>query len=232
MSPIKKYWRIAAFDVAAPLAAIGGLLLIGQIFDWALWTVSLCSILVLIVVEGMVVNFLLMRRDAVTVGIDDDRPGLRLAVVSLAAVALLAAAVLGYLRWTRPDQDLTADSAEVVQIAGALAEAAATVSPTDPNASIEKAAALMAPERVNAFRESIGRTTTDMANQNIAVQAQMLSAGVEAIGPSMARVVVVLRSTQSVANDQVKQIVVPLRVTLSKLSGQWLVQEVGPIHAR
>lgn len=232
MSPIKKYWRIAAFDVAAPLAAIGGLLLIGQIFDWALWTVSLCSILVLIVVEGMVVNFLLMRRDAVTVGTDDDRPGLRLAVVSLAAVALVAAAVLGYLRWTRPDQDLTADSAEVVQIAVALAEDAATVSPTDPNASIEKAAALMAPERVNAFRESIGRTATDMANQNIAVQAQMLSAGVEAIGPSMARVVVVLRSTQSVANDQVKQIVVPLRVTLSKLSGQWLVQEVGPIHAR
>lgn len=232
MSPIKKYWRIATFDVAAPLAAIGGLLLIGQIFDWALWTVSLCSILVLIVVEGMVVNFLLMRRDAVTVGTDDDRPGLRLAVVSLAAVALVAAAVLGYLRWTRPDQDLTADSAEVVQIAVALAEDAATVSPTDPNASIEKAAALMAPERVNAFRESIGRTATDMANQNIAVQAQMLSAGVEAIGPSMARVVVVLRSTQSVANDQVKQIVVPLRVTLSKLSGQWLVQEVGPIHAR
>jgi hypothetical protein len=225
-------WRVLAFDIAAPLAAIGGLLLVGLMLDWQLWWVSVCSVLILLIVEGMVVNFLLLRRDAVTVGTDDDRPGLRLGVVSLAAAALAAAAVLGYLRWTEPDQQLEADSGDVVKTAVAMAEAAATVSPANPEASIEKAATFMVPDRVNAFKESIGRTATEMANRNIAVDAQTLSAGVEALGPSAARVAVVLRSVQSVANQQVKQAVVPVRVTLTKRGGQWMVLEMSPIHAR
>jgi len=35
-----------------------------------------------------------------------------------------------------------------------------------------------------------------------------------------------------VANQQVKQSVVPVRVTLTKRGGQWLVLEMSPIHAR
>jgi len=225
-------WRVLAVDIAAPLATIGGLLLIGLMLDWPLWWVSVCSVLVLLIVEGMVVNFLLLRRDAVTVGTDDERPGLRLGVVVLAATAVVAAAVLGHLRWTEPDRALEADSGEVVKTAVAMAEAAATVSPADPDSSIEKAAAFMVPDRVNAFRESIGRTATEMANRNIAVEAQALSAGVEALGPSAARVAVVLRSTQTVANQQVKQAIVPVRVTLTKRGDQWMVLEMSPIHAR
>ncbi|UVO13940.1 hypothetical protein NM962_07720 [Mycobacterium sp. SVM_VP21] len=225
-------WRVLAVDIAAPLAAVGGLLLVGLTLDWPVWYVSLCSVLILLIVEGMVVNFVLLRRDAVTVGTDNERPGLRFGVVGLAAAALVAAAVLGYLRWTVPDRDLEVDSGEAVKTAVAMAEAAATVSPANPDASIEKAAAYMVPDRVNAFRESIGRTATDMANRNIAVEAQTLSAGVEALGPSAARVAVVMRSVQTVANQQVKQSVVPVRVTLTKRGGQWLVLEMSPIHAR
>lgn len=225
-------WRVLAIDIAAPLATIAGVLLVGLMLDWPLWWVSVCSVLVLLIVEGMVVNFLLLRRDAVTVGTDDERPGLRLGVVALAATALVAAAVLGYLRWTEPDRALEADSGEVVKTAVAMAEAAATVSPANPDSSIDKAAAFMVPDRVNAFRESIGRTATEMANRNIAVEAQALSAGVEALGPSAARVAVVLRSTQTVANQQVKQAVVPVRVTLTKRGDQWMVLEMSPIHAR
>jgi len=225
-------WRVLGVDVAAPLAAVGGLLLVGLTLDWPIWYVSLCSVLTLLIVEGMVVNFVLLRRDAVTVGTDNERPGLRFGVVSLAAAALVAAAVLGHLRWTVPDRDLEADSIEATQIAVAMAEAAATVSPANPDASIEKAATYMVPDRVNAFRESIGRTASDMANRNIAVEAQTLSAGVEALGPSAARVAVVMRSVQTVANQQVKQSVVPVRVTLTKRGGQWLVLEMSPIHAR
>ncbi|KLO25333.1 membrane protein [Mycolicibacter heraklionensis] len=225
-------WRVLAVDIVAPLAAIGGLLLVGLTLDWPIWYVSLCSVLVLLIVEGMVVNFVLLRRDKVTVGTDNERPGLRFGVVGLAAAALVAAAVLGYLRWTVPDRDLEADSGEAVKTAVAMAEAAATVSPANPEASIEKAATYMVPDRVNAFRESIGRTATDMANRNIAVDAQTLSAGVEALGPSAARVAVVMRSVQTVANQQVKQSVVPVRVTLTKRGGQWLVLEMSPIHAR
>ena len=225
-------WRVLAVDIAAPLAAIGGLVLVGLPLDWPVWYVSLCSVLVLLIVEGMVVNFVLLRRDAVTVGTDNERPGLRFGVVGLAAAALVAAAVLGYLRWTVPDRDLEADSGEAVKTAVAMAEAAATVSPANPDASIEKAATYMVPDRVNAFRESIGRTATEMANRQIEVEAQTLSAGVEALGPSAARVAVVMRSVQTVANQQVKQSVVPVRVTLTKRGGQWLVLEMSPIHAR
>ncbi len=225
-------WRMVAVDIAAPLAAVGGLLLVGLTLDWPVWYVSLCSVLILLIVEGMVVNFVLLRRDAVTVGTDNERPGLRFGVVGLATAALVAAAVLGSLRWTVPDRDLEADSGEAVKTAVAMAEAAATVSPANPDASIEKAATYMVPDRVNAFRESIGRTATDMANRNIAVEAQTLSAGVEALGPSAARVAVVMRSVQTVANQQVKQSVVPVRVTLTKRGGQWLVLEMSPIHAR
>ncbi|WP_046321080.1 hypothetical protein [Mycobacterium sp. UM_Kg1] len=225
-------WRVVAVDIAAPLGAIGGLLLVGLSLDWPVWYVSLCSVLVLLIVEGMVVNFLLLRRDAVTVGTDNERPGLRFGVVGLAAAALIAAAVLGYLRWTVPDRDLEADAGEAVKTAVAMAEAAATVAPANPDASIDKAATYMVPDRVSAFRESIGRTATEMANRNIAVDAQTLSAGVEALGPSAARVAVVMRSVQTVASQQVKQSVVPVRVTLTKRGGQWLVLEMSPIHAR
>ncbi len=225
-------WRVLAVDIVAPLAAVAGLVLVGLTLDWPLWYVSLCSVLVLLIVEGMVVNFVLLRRDKVTVGTDNERPGLRFGVVGLAAAALVAAAVLGYMRWTVPDRDLEADSGEAVKTAVAMAESAATVSPANPDASIEKAASYMVPDRVNAFRESIGRTATDMANRNIAVEAQTLSAGVEALGPSAARVAVVMRSVQTIANQQVKQSVVPVRVTLTKRGGQWLVLEMSPIHAR
>lgn len=122
-------WRMLAVDIAAPLAAIGGLVLVGLTLDWQLWYVSVCSVLVLLIVEGMVVNFLLLRRDTVTVGTDDERPGLRFGVVALAATALVVAAVLGHFRWTVPDRELEADSGEAVRTAVAMAEAAATVSP-------------------------------------------------------------------------------------------------------
>ena len=51
--------------------------------DWPLWWVSLASVLCLLIVEGVIVNIVLARRDGVTVGTDDDGPGLRLAVVGL-----------------------------------------------------------------------------------------------------------------------------------------------------
>lgn len=228
----RKAWRMAVFDVVAPLAAIAGLLGVGLVLDWPLWWVSLCSVLILLIVEGVAINFLLMRRDSVTVGTDDERPALRFGVVVLTTAALVAAAVLGYLNWTQPDRELEADATEVVKIAVDMSEAAATVAPANPDASIEKATAFMIPDRVQSFKDTIGRSATEMANRNIAVEAQALSAGVEAIGPSAARVAVVLRSVQSVANQQVKQAVVPVRVTLTKRDGQWMVLEMSPIHAR
>jgi len=80
--------RVLAFDVAAPLAAIAGLLAIGLMLGWPLWWVSVCSMLCLLVVQAMVVDVALYRRDSVTVGTDDDAPGLRLAAVGVAVVGI------------------------------------------------------------------------------------------------------------------------------------------------
>lgn len=230
--PMRNLWRILAFDIAAPLAAIAGLLMLGLVKDWPWWWVMVCTALVLLIIEGVVVNFVLLRRDGVTVGTDDERPALRLVVVVLCTAALGAALWYQNSDWTIPDRDLRVDSAEVVRVASEMSEAAATVSPANPNASIDKAAGMMAPDRVDAFKESIGRTATDLAYRNIAVQAQSLAAGVEAIGQAAARVVVVMRSTQSVMGQETKQTTVPVRVTLTKRDGRWMGLEISPIHVR
>ena len=99
---MRNRWRVLAFDIAAPLAAIAALVFIGIAMAWPLWWVSVASVLCLLIVEGVIVNVVLARRDGVTVGTDDDGPGLRLAVVGLATVALVAAVLVGYTRWTVP----------------------------------------------------------------------------------------------------------------------------------
>ncbi len=228
----RNLWRIVSFDVLVPLGAIAGLVMVGLVLNWPLWWVSLVSVLILLIVEAVVVNFVLLRRDGVTVGTDDERPMLRLAVVVLCTAALAAAGILEYKDWTKPDRELRNDSVEALKVATEIAEAAATVNPFEPNASMDRAAALMAPDRVDDFKQKIGRSALDLAERNISVQAQTLSAGVEAIVPSVARVVVVLRSTQTVMSQETRQTSVPVRVMLTKRDGRWMGLEIAPIHIR
>jgi hypothetical protein len=224
--------RVLVFDVLAPLAAIAGLVFVGLALGWPLWWVSVCSVLCLLIVEGVIVDVALWRRDGVTVGTDDDGPGLRLAVMGLATVALIAAVVVGYLRWTVPDRAFTADSAEVVRIASSVSEATATFTPQSPTASIDRAAAQMVPERAQAFKDEFAGVAKELTSKNVSAQASTVSAGVEAIGPRDASVAVVLRGTQSVPGQPVDKAVLALRVTLSKSDGRWLVEDVTPVHAR
>lgn len=224
--------RVLAFDVAAPVAAVAGLLAVGVVLGWPLWWVSVCSMLCLLIVEGLIVNFVLYRRDSVTVGTDDEGPGLRLAVVGLATVALVAAVVVGYIEWTQSDRAFTRDSADVVRIATAVAEATATFTPADPMSSIDRAASFMAPERADAFKGEFGKATSDLAKKNISATAQTMSAGLEALGPAAASVAVVMRGTQSQPGQPPSTAVLALRVGLVKQDGRWLVADIAPINAR
>ena len=178
---MRNAWRVLAFDVAAPLAAIAALLAIGVVLAWPAWWVSLCSVLVLLIVEGVAVNVFLLRRDSVTVGTDDDAPALRLAVVALCTAALVAAVLTGYRHWTTPDHDLKVDTAEVVRIATGMAEATATFSPQEPMAAIDRAAAMMVPEQGNVFRDQFGKATSDLAHRNVTATASTMEAGLEAL---------------------------------------------------
>ncbi len=221
-----------AFDLAAPLATIVGLLAIGVVLGWPLWWVSACSVLMVLAVEGVAINIALWRRDSVTVGTDDDRPVLRLAVVGLCTAALVAAVLTGYTRWTTPDRNLKQDAIDVVRVATAMAEATATFTPQHPAASMDRAAAMMEPDQAMAFKDQFARATADLARRNVSAQARTLAAGVEAIGPSAASVAVVLSSTRNAAGQEPSRTVLSLRVTLTKQGERWLVRGVSPINAR
>ena len=229
---MRNAWRVFAFDVAAPLAAIGALLAIGVVLAWPLWWVSACSVLLLLIVEAIMVNVWLARRDSVTVGTDDDAPGLRFVVVALCTAAVVAAVLTGYARWSLPDRRLKTDETQVVGIATGMAEATATLSPQQPTASIDRAAAMMVPEQAAAFKDQFARATADLVRNNVTASASTLEAGVEAIGPSAASVAVVLRATQNAPGQQTSYSVLALRVALTKRSDHWLVLEVAPINAR
>jgi hypothetical protein len=224
--------RVLGFDILAPLVAIAGLQFIGLALAWPLWWVSLCSMLSLLIVEGVIVNFVLFRRDRVTVGTDDDGPGLRLAVVGLATASAVAALLVGYLNWTVRDRSLNEDSAEVVRIATSVAEASATFTPQDPTASISRAAALMSSQRAESFKNEFTGIAQKLTSKNISAQAATISAGVEAIGPGAASVAVIMRGTQTVPGQQPDVAVLAVRITLAKDDGRWLVQDVTPINSR
>ncbi len=155
---MRNRWRVLAFDILAPAAAVVALVFIGVALGWPLWWVSVCSVLCLLIVEGVVVNFALARRDSVTVGTDDDGPGLRLAVVAVATAALVTGVVVGYMRWTVPDRALGNASAEVVGIASSISEASATFAPQSPTASVDRATSMMSPKTAEQVEDVVVAT--------------------------------------------------------------------------
>jgi hypothetical protein len=229
---MRNRWRVLAFDILAPVATVAALVFIGIALAWPLWWVSVCSVLCLLIIEGVAVNFVLARRDRVTFGTDDDGPGLRLAVVAVAAVALIAGVLVGYARWTIPDRALHDDSAEVVGIASSISEASATFTPQSPTASIDRATAMMSPKSAEAFKNEFADVAKDLTSKNISAQASTVSAGIEAIGPGAASVAVILHATQSTPGKPPDTAVIALRVALTKTDGHWLVDDVSPIHSR
>ncbi|GBG38006.1 hypothetical protein [Mycobacterium montefiorense] len=229
---MRNLWRLLAFDVLAPLATIGALLMIGVITGWPLWWVSACSVLLVLIVQGVGVNFWLLRRDSVSVGTDDEAPGLRLAVVFLCTAALSAAVLTGYTHWTSTDRAFKKDSRDAVQVASGMAEAMASFTPSSPTSSIDRAAAMMVPERADAFKEQYHKSSVDLGQRNVTAQASTLAAGVEAIGPTAASVAVILRVTQNTPGQPPSRAAPALRVALVKRGSDWLVNDVLPINAR
>ncbi|GAB2996147.1 hypothetical protein [Mycobacterium bourgelatii] len=229
---MRNAFRLLAFDILAPLAAVAGLLAIGNVLVWPWWWISACTALVLLIVQGVVVNFWLFRRDAVTVGTDDDAPGLRLAIAFLCAAALCAAVVTGYTHWTKPDREFKENSRTVVRIASGVAEAVASFSPGAPGASMDRAAAMMLPERAEQFKQQYAKSSQEMIQRKVTAQATTLSAGVEAIGPTAASVAVILRVTQNAPGEQTSRAAPAVRVTLTKRGDDWLVEDVTPLNSR
>ena len=229
---MRNAWRVLVFDILAPLAVLASLVYIGLALERPLWWVVVGTIVGLLVLQASVVNFVLFRRDGVTMGTDDDAPRLRLAVVGLTTVAVVAAAIVGYTKWTVPDRATSNDMSTVVGIASSVAEASATFTPGAPNVSIDRATALMAPQRAEAYRNEFNAVAKDLTSRGVAGQASTISAGIETIGPNFASVAVVMRATQNTPNKPAQATVLGLRVTLTKQDGRWLVLDVTPIASR
>jgi len=229
---MRNAWRVLVFDVLAPLAVLASLVYIGLALDRPLWWVVVGTIVGLLVLQASVVNFVLFRRDGVTMGTDDDAPKLRVAAVGLTAVAVAAAAIVGYTKWTVPDRATSNDMSTVVGIASSVAEASATFTPGAPNVSIERATSLMAPQRAEAYRNEFNAVAKDLTSRGVAGQASTISAGIETIGPNFASVAVVMRATQNSPNKPAQATVLGLRVTLTKQVDRWLVMDVTPIASR
>lgn len=224
--------RVVLFDVLAPLGAILGLVYVGIALAWPSWWVSVCSVLCLLIVQGVVVDAVLFRRDGVTVGTDDDGPGLRLAVVGLAAAALIAAVAVGYTQWMKPESARHRDGSEVVGIASSAAEASATFTPQSQNTNVDRLTAMMTQHGADAFRGEFDAMAKDLTTKGLTVQASTVSAGVEAIGPQAAIVAVIMRGTQNAPGQQPATVALPLRVSLVKQDGRWLVDDLAPINSR
>lgn len=227
---MRNLWRLFAFDIVAPLATVAALVAIGVVLGWPLWWVSACSVLILLIVQGVLINFWLLRRDSVSLGTDDDAPGLRLAVALLCTAALVAAIATGYTHWTKTDRDFTDDSRQAVRVATGMAEAMASFSPTAPTESIDRATAMVVPEHAAAFKEQYTKSSAELAQHNVTAQAATLAAGVEALGPSAASVTVILRVTQNAPGQPPGKAAPALRVTLTKRGSDWLVADVLPIR--
>ena len=210
------------------------LVYIGIALAWPLWWVSVCSVLCLLIVEGVVVNFVLARRDFVTVGTDDDGPGLRLAVVAVATDALVAAAVaVGYLRWTVPDRTLHDDTAEVVGIASSISEASATFTPQSPTASVDRATAMMSPQERRGLQERIRQCGKGFDEQ------EHLGPGQHRLGGHRGdRAGRRERRGDPARNAEHARQAAPIQrcshfgSNCPRPDGHWLVDDVSPIHSR
>jgi hypothetical protein len=229
---MRNLWRVVVFDILVPLAILGCLAYVGFVLAWPLWWAAVGAVLGLLVLQSSVVNFMLYRRDGVTLGTDDDRPALRCSVVAIATAAVVATAVVGYRSWTLKDNELNGDMGMVVGIASSVSEASATFTPGAPNASIDRAVSLMAPARADAYRKEFDGVAKDLTSRGVSGQASTISAGVEGISPNLASVAVLLRGSQNAPGQPPKTAILALRVTLDKEHGRWLVTDVMPINTR
>jgi hypothetical protein len=227
---MRNAWRLFAFDVAAPLAGMAALLTIGYVLDWRVWWVAVCAVLCTLIVEGMVINFVLFRRDRVTVGTDDDGPGLRFAVVALTTAAMVAAVLVAYMQWTLPGRELNSDMDDVVHTAVKFAESTMTYSPAEPIASIDRAADMMEPEDAQKFKAVYEPEAKKQAAQNISALAQTISAG---INPPMSKdtaiVAVVMRATRQQPGKPQERATIGVQVALTKKDGRWRVVDLIPL---
>ncbi|TDZ99097.1 hypothetical protein CCUG62472_00335 [Mycobacteroides salmoniphilum] len=221
--------RVILFDLLAPLATVLAIVELGVILRWPTWWVVAGTAACLLIAQGVAVNAYLARRDAVTVGTDDDGPALRTVVVALATASTLAVAVVGYRHWTVPDREGNADRSAVTDVVATVAEAVVNFSPGSPDSYVHKATENMTEGQGQSFTRDFDRATAELKAKGISQQGEIISVGIEALGPEDAVTAALVRRTSVAAKTQPEESVLALRMTLAKRDGRWLVDIIAPI---
>ena len=221
--------RVIIFDLLAPFVTMLAIVELGVILRWPTWWVVVCTASCLLIAQGLAVNAYLARRDSVTVGTDDDGPALRTGIVALATISVLAVAVVGYRHWTIPDREGNADRASVTGVVAAVAEAVVNFAPGSPDSYVRKATENMTEGQGQSFTRDFDRATAELKAKGISQQGEIISVGIEALGPEDAVTAALVRRTSVAAKTQPEESVLALRMTLAKRDGRWLVDNIAPI---
>ncbi|AMW22062.1 hypothetical protein [Mycobacteroides chelonae] len=221
--------RVIIFDLLAPLVTMLAIVELGVILRWPTWWVVVCTASCLLIAQGLAVNAYLARRDSVTVGTDDDGPALRTGIVALAMISVLAVAVVGYRHWTVPDREGNADRAAVTDVVATVAGAVVNFAPGSPDSYVRKATEHMTEGQRQSFTRDFGRATAELKAKGISQQGEIISVGIEALGPEDAVTATLVRRTSVAAKVQPEESVLALRMTLAKRDGRWLVDNIAPI---
>ncbi|MGV0582313.1 hypothetical protein ABQE45_01005 [Mycobacteroides chelonae] len=221
--------RVIIFDLLAPLVTMLAIAELGVILRWPTWWVVVCTASCLLIAQGLAVNAYLARRDSVTVGTDDDGPALRTGIVALATISVLAVAVVGYRHWTVPDREGNADRAAVTDVVATVAGAVVNFAPGSPDSYVRKATEHMTEGQRQSFTRDFDRATAELKAKGISQQGEIISVGIEALGPEDAVTATLVRRTSVAAKAQPEESVLALRMTLAKRDGRWLVDNIAPI---
>lgn len=221
--------RVIIFDLLAPLVTMLAIVELGVILRWPTWWVVVCTASCLLIAQGLAVNAYLARRDSVTVGTDDDGPALRTGIVALTTISVLAVAVVGYRHWTVPDREGNADRAAVTDVVATVAGAVVNFAPGSPDSYVGKATEHMTEGQTQSFTRDFDRATAELKAKGISQQGEIISVGIEALGPEDAVTATLVRRTSVAAKAQPEESVLALRMTLAKRDGRWLVDNIAPI---
>ncbi|GAB5904385.1 hypothetical protein BKG83_07265 [Mycobacteroides chelonae] len=221
--------RVIIFDLLAPLVTMLAIVELGVILRWPTWWVVVCTASCLLIAQGLAVNAYLARRDSVTVGTDDDGPALRTGIVALTTISVLAVAVVGYRHWTVPDREGNADRAAVTDVVATVAGAVVNFAPGSPDSYVRKATEHMTEGQRQSFTRDFDRATAELKAKGISQQGEIISVGIEALGPEDAVTATLVRRTSVAAKAQPEESVLALRMTLAKRDGRWLVDNIAPI---
>lgn len=221
--------RVILFDILAPLVTVLAIVELGVILRWPTWWVVVCTASCLLIAQGVAVNVYLARRDSVTVGTDDDGPALRTGITALATASVLAVAIVGYRHWTVPDREGNADRAAVTDVVSTVAEAVVNFTPGSPDTYVHKATEHMTEGQKQSFTRDFDRATAELKAKGISQQGEIISVGIEALGPEDAVTAALVRRTSVAAKTQPEESVLALRLTLTKRDGRWLVDNIAPI---